>query len=219
MYLSRLRINTHNRQVWRQVMANPYKLHQMVMRGFPDGVKRDAAQVLHRLEIGDENVTLLVQSNVDPDWSKVDPDYLAPTDPYDFLPNPAVKPLKLPLQTGQVLNFRLCANPTIKKVRRDEAGARKNSNRVPLLREDQQIEWLQKQAKTGGFRMLRGMVSQAQNQKLWKRPGARPITVYTVQFDGQLQVTEPDKLLAMVKGGIGPAKAFGCGMLSLAPAR
>ena len=39
-----------------------------------------------------------------------------------------------------------------------------------------------------------------------------------VQFDGVLQVTDPDKLVAAVETGIGSAKGFGFGLLSLAPA-
>jgi CRISPR system Cascade subunit CasE len=214
MYLSRLQLNSNNRQVWRNIIANPYKVHQMVMRGFPGDVKREKADVLHRLDIRDWGVNLLVQSTLEPDWSTVNPDYLLPADPFDPLPNPAVKPLTLPLQIGQVLNFRVCANPTIKKRREDK----KNSNRVPLLREEQQIEWLQKRAEAGGFILLRVAVSQAQQQKIWKEKGAKPITLYTVQFDGHLRVDRPDKLQEVMLTGIGPSKAFGYGLLSLAPA-
>ncbi len=216
MYLSRLQLNSHNRQVWRNNIANPYKIHQMVMRGFPVDVKREQADVLYRLDIQDWGATLLVQSTLEPDWSTVNPDYLLPADPFDPLPNPAVKPMDLPLRAGQVLNFRLCANPTLKKVRRDENGEHLNSNRVPLVREDEQIKWLQKRAETGGFKLLGAAVSQSQSQKIRKQKGEKPITLYTVQFDGYLEVTQPDRLLAAVKNGIGPSKAFGCGLLSLA---
>ena len=217
MYLSRLQLNSHNRQVWRGLIANPYKVHQMVMRGFPNDVNREKADVLYRLDMGDWGVTLLVQSAPEPDWSTVNPDYLLPADPFDPLPNPATKQLDLPLQAGQVLNFRLCANPTIKKVRRDKNGQRGNSNRVPLLREEQQVEWLQKRARAGGFALLRVAVSQTQQQKIWKGKGVKPITLFTVQFDGMLRVDQPDKLKEAVLAGIGPSKAFGCGLLSLAP--
>jgi CRISPR-associated protein Cas6/Cse3/CasE subtype I-E len=43
------------------------------------------------------------------------------------------------------------------------------------------------------------------------------LTLNIVQFDGYLQVIDPDKLLTALRQGIGPAKAFGCGLLSLAP--
>ena len=41
----------------------------------------------------------------------------------------------------------------------------------------------------------------------------------SVRFDGVLQVTAPDDLAGALESGIGPAKAFGFGLLSLAASR
>jgi len=38
-----------------------------------------------------------------------------------------------------------------------------------------------------------------------------------VQFNGRLQITDAARFITAVQTGIGPAKAFGCGLLSLAP--
>lgn len=232
MYLSRLQLNTQNRQVWRQIIGNPYKIHQMVMRGFPDGDKREAAKVLYRLEVDDAQAVLLVQSMFNPDWSAIDPAYLAPVSPFDLLGNPAVKMVELLLQAGQVFNFRLCANPSckkiqrvenedpdpgVKKIRHTKSGDFENSKRVALVKEVDQRAWLEKQAQAKGFTVLDATVSQPQKQIVWKNSAEKPITLYTVQFDGVLGVTDPDKLLEAVQTGIGSSKAFGCGLLSLAP--
>jgi len=56
-----------------------------------------------------------------------------------------------------------------------------------------------------------------QKQKFRKNDSKQPLTVYTIQFDGLLKVTAPDKLQQAVAVGIGPSRAFGCGLLSLAP--
>ena len=162
---------------------------------------------------------VLVQSALEPDWSTLNPDYLAPASLSDFLPNPAVKPFTLPLRRGQVLGFRLTANPTLKKGRWDEAtGKTLNSNRVPLVREDEQRAWLDKRAEASGFTVLDVAVSQGKTQKMWKKRGTKPITLYTVQFNGYLRVASPETLTEALQKGIGPAKAFGCGLLSLARA-
>lgn len=54
------------------------------------------------------------------------------------------------------------------------------------------------------------------------RPGHQAdqggLTFRAVDFNGHLQVTDPAALLAAVAAGLGPAKAFGFGLLSLAPA-
>lgn len=218
LYLSRLLLNPRSRQAQREA-ADPYNLHRTLMQAFAG--KRDQSGVLHRLEFDPRSggIMLLVQSQVEPDWSYLDGKaYLLPADPFSGLDNPAVKPFNLSLQAGQILRFRLTANPTIKKVRRDENGKRKNSNRVPLVRENKQVEWLQKRATAAGFRLLEVEVSRPQQQKSWKKGEHRsPITLYAIQFNGRLQVREPEKLSKAVETGIGPAKAFGCGLLSLAP--
>jgi CRISPR system Cascade subunit CasE len=218
MYLSRIQLNPTNRDVWRIHLSNPYKIHQLVMRGFPDDTNREQAQVLHRLELRHNTPVLMVQSVIEPDWSTVEPAYLIPPDPFDPWPNPAVKAVTLPLQAGQVLGFRLCANPTIKKSRRNENGERRNSNRVPLLKEEQQQSWLNNRAERSGFTVLAAAISQNRQQKIWKQKGAAPITLYSVQFDGYLRVEQPEKFETALLTGIGPSKAFGCGLLSLAPA-
>ena len=54
----------------------------------------------------------------------------------------------------------------------------------------------------------------------FKRPGGRAkrdLTLFGVRFDGVLAVTDPDALTGAVRQGIGPAKGFGFGLLSLAP--
>lgn len=44
-----------------------------------------------------------------------------------------------------------------------------------------------------------------------------PITLATATFEGRLAVTDPDLLRTTLLGGIGPAKSYGCGLLTLAP--
>lgn len=213
MYLSRLLLNPRNRQAQRET-ADPYNLHRTILRAF--GSDRKAANVLHRLEINPRSgqMMLLVQSKTAPDWGwLVETGVLLPVDPFSGLDNPAVKEVSPPLRDGQTLQFRLTANPSIKKVRRNENGERRNSNRVPLVHEAKQLEWLQKQATDNGFRILNAEIGQAQKQTSRKKK----ITVYTVQFNGRLQITNAATFTQALQKGIGPAKAFGCGLLSIAP--
>ncbi|WP_221354703.1 type I-E CRISPR-associated protein Cas6/Cse3/CasE [Streptomyces beigongshangae] len=46
----------------------------------------------------------------------------------------------------------------------------------------------------------------------------QPISLVTVTFDGQLEVTDPQLMRRTLTQGIGKAKAYGCGLLTLAPA-
>jgi CRISPR system Cascade subunit CasE len=217
MYLSRLILNPQSRQVQRET-ADPYQLHKTIQSAFPD--KRETSGILHRLDIRPRTgqIILLVQSQVAPNWEPLTAaGYLLPADPFSGLDNPAVKAVELPLSAGQILNFRLRANPTIKKVRRDENGEHRNSNRVPLVHEEKQLGWLQAKATQSGFRVLHATISSQSEQKGWKQKGERPVTLFTVQYDGRLQITDAAQFQKALTEGIGPAKAFGCGLLSLAP--
>ncbi|MEU3855061.1 type I-E CRISPR-associated protein Cas6/Cse3/CasE [Streptomyces sp. NPDC029554] len=50
-----------------------------------------------------------------------------------------------------------------------------------------------------------------------KRPDGPRVTLSTATFEGRLRVTDPDTLRTTLLGGIGPAKGYGQGLLTLAP--
>jgi CRISPR system Cascade subunit CasE len=47
----------------------------------------------------------------------------------------------------------------------------------------------------------------------------RTVTLDTAVFEGRLEVVDPAALRAALTGGIGHGKAYGCGLLTLAPIR
>ncbi|MFD6345022.1 type I-E CRISPR-associated protein Cas6/Cse3/CasE [Streptomyces roseolus] len=58
----------------------------------------------------------------------------------------------------------------------------------------------------------------ARNQlRFRKNSSERQITLSTATFEGRLRVTDPTALRAALLEGIGPAKSYGCGLLTLAP--
>ena len=83
-----------------------------------------------------------------------------------------------------------------------------------LLREADQQAWLDRKAAAGGFRVLAVRASNVRPWR-WARGGTRA-RHDGVDFEGVLQVADPGRFLATVETGIGPAKAFGFGLLSLA---
>ena len=213
MYLSRLILNPRHRRVQKEVAA-PYQMHRSLMNAFPDNLAKGAERVLFRLETGRTGtLTLLVQSLTLPDWSWLAESnargYLLPVDE----PNPAVKSFDLNLAIGQVLAFRLRANPTAR--RRLPDGKRK---RVGLCREEEQIEWLKRKGEQGGFYVLSVRTSNQDtvNGYIRRDEERHKLKLLAVQFDGLLQVTDPHRLHETVRQGIGSGKAMGFGLLSLA---
>jgi CRISPR system Cascade subunit CasE len=213
MYLSRLILNPRNRRVQKEI-AQPYQMHRSLMRAFPDDLKEGNERVLFRLETARTgDLTLLVQSLTLPDWSWLaEPEargYLLPVDK----PNPAVKSFDINLAIGQVLAFRLRANPTVKR-RFDE----ETHKRVGLYREEEQIEWLKRKGEQGGFRVLSVRTSNQDtiNGYIRRDEERHKLKLLAVQFDGLLQVTDPDRLCDTVRRGVGSGKGLGFGLLSLA---
>ncbi|MEW1725059.1 type I-E CRISPR-associated protein Cas6/Cse3/CasE [Streptomyces sp. NPDC093109] len=49
------------------------------------------------------------------------------------------------------------------------------------------------------------------------RSQARRVKVVTVTFDGRLEVTDPEALRRTLTQGLGKAKAYGCGLMTLVP--
>lgn len=241
MYYSRLILNPRSRKVQRD-LSDPYELHRTILHGFPigkvevDRTTDEAAGVLYRVDPHPQSglPTLLVQSQVAPDWSFLQSadvqHYLYLLDPYQEEENPVVKERTLVLQNGQTLVFRLRANPT----KRLSAGKNNKGKRIGIYDEAEQRQWLANKGQKGGFQILRAELRQGDKVQ-WKelreieqrRRGERTSTaeplspktgLLEVQFDGILQVTDPTAFLAAIESGIGSGKAFGFGLLSVAPA-
>lgn len=216
MYLSRLILNPHNVAARRDV-ARPYELHRTLLRGLDQAP--DDERLLFRVEPeGSGGPVVLVQSAVvKPDWQPLlENAYLLRADgPKFFSPD---------LHGGQRLRFRLVANPTVKK----KVPGKKHSVRVPLIHDGDNpkgypsySEWLARKAAQHGFQVLSVQdapfrtTSNRHKQSTYEK---HQIPYFGVRFDGVLEVTDPVALLDAVRRGIGPAKAFGFGLLSLAPA-
>jgi CRISPR system Cascade subunit CasE len=243
MYLSRLILNPRSRQV-RNELADPYEMHRTVSHAFPNGEfgkergEENATNILFRVDLHPRTriPTLLVQSRQKPDWSfllnsgigqlavqnhgsklpdsKVKNYLLGENElPLD-VENPAVKELNLRLQDGQVLAFRLRANPTKR--------LKENAKRIGLLREEDQYAWIQKKFETAGAALINVNIVNEQFTcgKLFKEmEKTKRLNFLSVQFDGILQVKDKDALTSSIFTGFGSAKGLGFGLLSLARAQ
>lgn len=228
MYLSRLILNPRSRQVQHEI-ADPYELHRTVSRAFPDGVFKaertedNATNILFRVDLHPRTriPTLLVQSRQLPSWdflSVEKKDYLLGENdlPLD-VENPAIKEMNLQLHEGQTLTFRLRANPTVKK---DREG-KKQGRRVGLIHEEDQQKWLERKLESAGAALVSVNIVNEQftRGKLFiEKENEKRMKFLSVQFDGVLQVKNPDELASTIFTGFGSAKGLGFGLLSLARA-
>jgi len=208
MYLSRLILNPRSRRVQREI-AQPYQMHRTLMNAFPDDLGSGQERALYRLEQPgrDRQLVLLVQSRMSPDWSFLTRpearDYLLPA----ITPNPAVKEFRPSLSAGQSLAFRLLANPTVK--RRFPNGDHK---RVGIYDAEEQLAWLQRKGKQGGFELLSANLSnQGMVRSTIRRNGGEThaLKLLAVRFDGVLRVTDAEALSETVGRGIGSGRDLG----------
>jgi len=240
LFLSRLLLNPRSRQV-RSEMAHYYEMHRTLMRAFPKATDdtqakaRDEFGVLFRVDDLHGVTTVYVQSLIKPDWS-----FLAGLSDYlcaDAEGPKNIMPAYQNLHSGQSLRFRLRANPTKRVAKRDDP---MKGKRVELTRENEQIDWLirkgleREKGVSGGFELLmkqvkdmRGEISMVPRVNVFsegKQNGRKRDAAYghvttqlAVLFEGLLRVTDKNAFLETLLRGIGPGKAFGFGLLSVAP--
>ena len=112
--------------------------------------------------------------------------------------------------------FALRANPTVKRVVRNESGERKkNGQRTAIYGPEQLNEWLQNKARQHGFAILNVEIGAPVTQRFRRKN--RQGKHVCVDFRGTLQVKNRNHFKDVFQTGIGPAKAFGFGMLVLQP--
>jgi CRISPR system Cascade subunit CasE len=243
VFLSRLRVNVgsdpNRPNPGRQWLRNLYHVHQRLCMAFPSAAQKDGdgeflkpfhpdgfAQVhgprtaeqafLFRIDPQpDGNPAILVQSALEPDW-----DYAFSNAGFLLAAPPGVKEFDPPFSKGQSLRFRLVANPTRKiDTRTGPDGKRRNGRRVPVKYE-KLPEWLGRQGTRGGFELAEGpCVCLPGYVYMSKSREGGSQRLFSVRFDGLLRVTDADAFRQTLIRGVGPAKAFGFGLLSVAPAQ
>lgn len=198
---------------------------------------RNRFDILHRLDI-DKNrgrAILLIQSAVNPDWAFLPRDYA------DEIKQKSVHEQYGQIENGMVLMFRLQANPTKRVPNRDEKAHdrfkdSKKRRRVEIIgdenesADEKRIKWLQRKGEEAGFKLTNVEVAPIPNVtsvekgKLYGRKTDEKVpdkthrlTFGSVVFEGVLQVADAAKFREALQKGIGSGKAYGFGLLSVAP--
>ena len=242
LYLSRLAPNSRHRGVQRD-LADCYAMHQRILSGFPNGALHEHAReqfgVLFRVDQGRDGPVMLVQSRALPDWTRLPTTYLAEPamlkqidSTYDAL------------ETGMMLVFRLRAN-AVKRIsnRNLTQGERWRGKRVELRGEKDQLEWLSRKGNEAGFRLVTVQARSGLNDEastVESRTGEggdariavgavvhgarregdadrQKLTFGATTFDGRLIITDAQRFRRVLEVGVGTGKAFGFGLLSIAP--
>lgn len=237
MFLTRFRFNTA-RQGARLLLGAPRRLHGAVNMSFPQGPPAapgggGGPRVLWRVDRNSPTETLLyLVSPTRPDLTHLVEQAGWPAsntpgwDTYDygsFLNN---------LAEGDVWAFRLTANP-VHSIRRKEGEPTK---RTAHITPRHQMSWLLQRQQEAGFAIVEKpaerrllpagdeyhlLVRDRRDLRFHKEEHGRRHTVSltAVTFEGHLRVTDPAMLRRTLTSGLGKGKAYGCGLMTLAPVR
>jgi CRISPR system Cascade subunit CasE len=220
MYFSRLKLDTT--QGLRLVGRNEYEVHQALWGLFGDHPDRKRDFIYRKDDT--EPAPLFYAVSARP-----------PEDPTGRW-RVETKPYRPDLRHGDVLEFSLRVNPvrTIKNdkgrpkrvdVVMDEkcrARARDGEDRLPSQAEMARsagIKWLESRAPKLGFQFDpdRVRVDGYSIHTFTKngKPGGKRhrIRFATLEFEGTCTVTDPEAMVTTLYNGVGPAKAFGCGLM------
>lgn len=216
MYLTQFEINGARRGT-RQLLSSPQRMHAAVLSCFTNA-ERDptsAGRVLWRVDQRGTQTLLYLTSPHRPDLTCLAEQAGWPTKETWRIGD--YTRLLDRLATGDEWAFRLTANP-VHNVRKDAA---EDTKRVGHVTVAQQETWLITRSERLGFAITTGDHKQSElivrDRRIHKfhRDG-RTVTLSTATYEGRLTVTDPAALRTALTHGIGPAKGYGCGLLTLA---
>lgn len=211
MWLTKLVLNPASRAA-RRDLANPYEMHRTLSKAVSRALEEGRERLLWRLEParGLEPPVVLVQTLTEPDWSVLDEGYAQVFPPKPF--HPALKP-------GQRLRFRLRANPAKRLAA--------TGKRVALKTPAEKVAWLERRLEEGGSASWRGKGApgcRSSKTPSWRSGGRRTgrrrgssSRCRRCSLRGASEVVDPERALATLRRGVGPGKALGLGLLSVAP--
>ncbi|WP_329093756.1 type I-E CRISPR-associated protein Cas6/Cse3/CasE [Streptosporangium sp. NBC_01469] len=229
MHLTRFRLNTA-RVGARRLLSSPQMLHAAVMSSFAEipAAAGDRARVLWRIDRTSRAEThLYLVSPAKPDLTHLVEQAGWPETgrwhTYDY------QPFLSRLAAGEQWAFRLTANPVHHIRRTDDEPTKRTAHITP----HHQLRWLLQRQEGAGFKVVEKPAEQRlvpngdehelivydRRQLAFKKAGHRgSVTLVTVTYDGRLEVTDPDALRRTLTHGLGKAKAYGCGLMTLAKA-
>jgi CRISPR system Cascade subunit CasE len=245
-YLSRIRINPLRAES-RKLLASPRAIHGAVVGGIPgdpttqrtlwrldaDHPRRPYLYVLTETK---PDWTHIIESA---GWPDADGEHAAIRDYTPLLDQISLgRQFAFRLTANPVQNTSTPRRPTPNQAERS-AGGQQRGHRLGHQTAAHQLTWFLSRTQRWGFEIPAARtdppapgiptsseagdiphevrITARERRSFTKNGGGKPVVINTATFEGRLQVTDPQLLTERLLGGIGPAKAYGCGLLTLAP--
>lgn len=200
-HLSRIFVGTGEAAKLR--ISDLYVWHRMLWKSFPDMEKKDRP-FLFRVDAMRGQFRILLLSSYKPHFQN-----------WGYWETTTIDPAFLYYNSYR---FELRANPTEKKVVRDNDGNKiKNGRRLGIYKEPDLYSWLENKASHSGFGIDFSEVSSVVDEFFIKDKKRGKLV--RADFKGILTVTDRGEFKRAFNTGIGTAKSFGFGMLMIEPVR
>lgn len=234
-YLSRIWLNPLRTGAQR-MLRNPHVLHAAVL----GGLSRQPVQerVLWRLELDTRHrAGLLVLTQSAPSWEHLveQAGWPGADEPQALVKS--YEPLLSRIVRGREFVFRLRANPVAATRTPDQPSASQRRRleadqprgvRVPHRTAAHQLDWFGKRAAKWGFGIpdtaegFPDVCLSGRDRMIFTKSGngdagGRRVVIQTATFEGRLRVEDPGAARASLLDGVGPARAYGCGLITLSP--
>jgi len=211
MFLTRLTLDPTAYRPER-LLRDTQQLHAAIAASFPEG---PGGRVLWRIEPTGRSgqIQILIASPHGPNeselWERITTSDRADTRNYG--------PLLDRLATGDRYRFRATLNPV----------RGHNGRRTPIFDRAAQTAWLAEKLAVSGASINTHspdldsdepdvQITATRNDRFTRAGSTGAVELLKVTFDGGLTVTDPDTLRHSLCNGIGRAKGYGCGLLTLA---
>lgn len=196
---------------------NVHVLHSLVLAGFPTPAPTEADPTPRRVNVlfaahrgnplTDRQRRLaaappervLVQAPARPDWQPLINDgRLTQADTF---------PVEHRVHAGDIIDIRLIANPVMKSI--------SNSKRLSLTAPHDAIGWLHRHLTRIGLDTVLGDITTGERVRITGTRRGGPLTVICRDMAARSRVLDPEPLVQALTVGLGPAKAYGCGLLRI----
>lgn len=241
-YLSRIWLNPL-RVGAQRMLRNPQVLHAAVLGGLSRQPVEE--RVLWRLESDRKldsgaryRASLLVLTQSAPSWEHLveQAGWPGADEPQALVKS--YEPLLDRIVRGREYAFRLRANPVASTRTPDQPSMsqrrrldvnRPRGVRVPHRTAAHQLDWFTKRAPKWGFYIPNTAEGPpdvrliGRDRVVFTKSGrgdvdGRQVVIQTATFEGRLRVEDPGTVREILLGGVGSARAYGCGLITLSPA-
>jgi CRISPR system Cascade subunit CasE len=190
--------------------ASPHVMHAAVENCF-SGAPGETGRKLWRTDRLGDKLFLLLLSTKTPDFTSFARQFCGDGQQGE---TKSCDELVARLRNGQQWQFRLRANP-VHSVK-DVANASERGKVYAHVTTEQQKDWLFKKSSTCGFELDEKAYDVVQSELIRFKRQNKSVTLGVATFEGILRLSDTSLFITSLKEGIGRAKAYGCGLLTVA---